>query len=181
MSNVFIEVKDVHGSFSKQNPEIHLISPYAALYKKLGEEDYDKVMMGMYLVYDPKSKLNSSGKRSEKDKQKDVSVNYHKNGKFSWSKYKKISASYLEDFRTDLEKKVDYLKQEIEERESYMKTLSWEADSTKKDKMLLNHDQYLKKYLEVKKEVDAERADISSRGGTTLSRTERLILDAEGR
>lgn len=179
MSNLFVVVKDPNASFSEQNPEIHLIAPYSSLYEKEGKEQYDRIMMAIYLVYDPKSKLNATGRRSERDKRKDVVDNYLKKS-FPWTKYKKIVTKYQDDFRTFLEKKLENFKRELDEREQYMIELTWDEDSTKKDKMMLNHDQYMKKYLDIKKEVDAERSDISSRGGTKLSRTERRILNAEG-
>ena len=176
---MFAKLENHQLSFSKENPGVHLLGPYDRLYKKLSVKQYDRVMTAIYLAYDPKS-VGGKSNRSEEELRKDIAVNFLNEPDFDWNEFKDYINAYKQDSKTKLQIELYYLEQEILERRSYINQLTWESNATLKDKMLLNHDKYLEKYMELKQRVD-EESDISTHGNQNLSRTERRGLQSNGK
>lgn len=170
----FVRIKDAGKSFSEQNPEVHLHTPYNALYKSLKKKRYDKVMMAIYLVYDPKS-VSKRGNRKLEECKIDIQENYLKEPQFQWSKYSHIIEDYEVQSKSKIKIMLDELYKEINDRMAYGKGLSFEKDAKEKDRVLLNHDVYLDKYLALKAKVDEEE-DVSTRAGNNLGRGEKRAL-----
>lgn len=172
-----ILIDDIHGSFSKQVPDLHYLNPYNKLYKKVGKAKYDTVMMGIYLVYDPKS---SSGKNSrpEEEMQEDIAKNFLKKPRFKWDDFKEYIEAYKLDTKTKLQKMLDELEQDVNNRAAFGRQLDWETDFKTKNEIVKTQDEFVEKFMQLKAKVDEEAAT-SGHGKQRMSRMERKALDAK--
>jgi len=162
-------------NFWKLNQELSYIDPFAAFSKK---KDSAKIMMAIYMIYDPKSQLINSGLSVEEVK-KDISTNFLKDLKFDWSKYRDITVAYQNLCRTKIEKELDSYYLMIQERRKVADDLDWADDFQKKEEIVSTHDKYVEKYTQLVEALKQERAEKLMHGDYTPSLLEIWTLDKD--
>lgn len=176
VNNVFVDEVQKTDNFWEVNPSLLTLTPYAQFYKKLGKRRSSNVMKAVWMIYDPKSKAQLSGERSEKDLQKDIATHLLNEPSFDWKdkELKKVIAAYRLDCRTFVERELMFWENELRERSIYQRELPWDTERREKDEMLGTQKKLFEQYLDIKKEVDKERSERSFHGGTGKSLIEKM-------
>lgn len=162
--------------FFQQNIDLKDMKLFSELYE-MGEEG-DKIMACIYRAYDLKSSYYHSIEK-ESERLKDICENYLDDSEYDMSPYRKHIEYFKDVCRSDIQKKLDVFKQDIEGREVYFRSLSWSdpEQQQEKDVMMMSHDKLVLKYDELSKKVEAEIEELESLGGYRKSWLEQLSLD----
>jgi len=173
----FAKLYDDNLPFFEQNIDLKKMKPFNELYD-MGEEG-DKIMACIYRVYDLKSSFYHAIEKEE-DRIKDVFDTYIGED-FDIKPYLKHIDKFKDVCRSDLQKKLEIFKQDLEGREMFFRSLSWSdpEDRYEKDQMLISHDKLIMKYDEISKLVESEMEDLESLGGYRRSYIETLSLEAK--
>lgn len=168
----FVTLDDIKGDFWEQNPEIELHQPFANFKKNKRSSD---IMKAIYLVYDPKS-ISKRGNISEEQSKKDIAENLLGDPNFDWEPYVDIIRAYKEKCKTKLQVELEKWLYDIQERLQYGNELSWsdEAESKRKDDILLSHKKYMDAYIEVERKVKDEMASRRMKNGYHKSMLEMM-------
>lgn len=171
---VFCNLPEDKTNFWDFNKELEYLSPYAEFKSKEGKRRSGRIMTAIYMVYDPKSKVQISGNRDIEKAKKDIASNFLKDPYFKWNEYNKIIKAYIKDCRTSLEQEFYDYEMELKERRDYIKQLPWDVDAEKKDKMLTAQPKLMDQYLELHSRLEQERSSSKLYGGTKKSLLERM-------
>ena len=160
----------------EQNPELKEHEPFSELYE-MGIKG-DMIMGALYRIYDIKSTYYSTVE-NEDDRVKEVNKTYLDNEDFDWRPYKTHIAAYKQDCRTELQRKLDLYREDLEGRETYFRSLRWDdpQDRYDKDQMLNTQPKMLAQYDEIKKQVESEIEELESLAGYRKSFLEQLAID----
>jgi len=174
----FIQLyRDDIGIFA-QNPMLKEFKPFDEL-EKLGEQG-EKVMSAIFRIYDVKSPYYSVD-ASEKDRIEDVNKNYLEDEDFDWKEWDEYIKVYKEICRTPIQQKLDLLIEDINGREGFFRSISWDDEELRieRDLMTSNHHTFLKNYNDLVKEVNEELEEQLSLGDYRKSWLEQLAKDTE--
>lgn len=175
LSNIYYHIRHPknYKDFWILNQEFGYLEPFATFKKK---KESAKIMMAIYMIYDPKSQLTNSGESIEKIK-KDVSTNFLGKEKFDWTPYLSIVAAYKKYTKTKIEKTLDEWWNQLKEREEFLNELEWEDQAQLKEGMLLKTDEHFMKYHNILSLLKEERQETLMHGGYTLSWIEEYAND----
>lgn len=164
--------------FWELNQELSFINPFMAFKKK---KNSAKIMMAIYMIYDPKSQLNNSGIDQAQIK-KEVSANFLGDEKFDWSEHREIINAYKIVAKTKLEKQLDNWWLQLRERDEYLNNdLEWgEGEDDTKERMLLGTDKHYEKYNQIASSLKEERQEKLMYGDYTPSMLENWSLLEDG-
>jgi hypothetical protein len=152
--------------FWELNQEFSYIEPFATFHD---EKDSAKIMMAIYMIYDPKSQLANSGESIERVK-KDINKNFLGNASFDWKPYRNIVLAYNKYCKTKIEKELDDWWKQLQERKEYMdEDLEWEDNPDLKEKMLKDNDIHFDKFNRIKQSLKEERTENLMHGDYTPS------------
>lgn len=176
----FAKLHDDNLPFFDQNNDLKKMKPFDELYQ-MGDKG-DKIMACIYRIYDLKSGFYHSIEK-EDDRIKDVCESYLGDPDFDLSKYTQQINKFKDLCRSDVQKKLDIFKQDLEGREMFFRSLSWSdpEDRYEKDQMLTSHDKLILKYEELAKKVESEIEDLESLGEYRKSFLEQLSLDMKAK
>lgn len=160
-------------NFWKLNEELSYITPFAQFKKK---KNSAKIMMGIYMAYDPKSQLNNAGLSLDEIK-KDLADNFFKDPGFDWKEYSDLITAYKSIARTKIEKELESYYIIIQERRQVAEDLDWLDDYDKKEQIISKHDKYLDKYNELLDSLKQERVEKLMLGDYTPSLLEMWALE----
>jgi len=160
--------------FWELNQEFSYIEPFAKFKKR---KNSAKIMMAIYMIYDPKSQLTNSGESTDKIR-KDITKNFLEDDKFNWSLHKDVVLAYQHYTRTKVEKEFDDWWKQLEERKEFVKELDWEDDPDLKEKLLLQTDQHFEKFNNIVSIMKEERQEKLMYGDYTPSLLELWFLES---
>lgn len=152
------------------NPLMEYVTVFRE-FKRRYKRRSTKIMNAVYMVYDPKSELKSSGLTEEEIK-REVAVNYLKDENFPWEDHMELIEAYIAYCKTKVEKQLDNWYMELQLRDAYINGLSWDQNSTEKDKMMLNTDKHYEAYFKIEAQLKAERSAAESYGDYERSLSE---------
>lgn len=171
-----VNLVDKEKSIFAQNPGLEVLTPFNELYEK--GEDGDRIMKALFFIYDIKSSAYQ-GIPDDKERIADISENYLMNPTFPWKDYGKYSRAYKTTCVSDIQKKLDIMRMDIDEREAYFRGLSWDDPEERdiKNKMMSDHDKFIEKYEKVMKLAEEELEELESYGGYIKSYIESLGIE----
>lgn len=163
--------------FWNLNFELSHIDPFTEFSKK---KISNKVMMAIYMIYDPKSQIVNSG-LDERQVKKDISKNYLGDEKFDWTPFRDIVIAYKQVSKTKIEKELGGWWLQLQERDEYLNhELEWgDGQDELKEKMLLKTEEHYQKYRSIVASLKEERQDRLMYGDYTPSELEMWALDED--
>ena len=161
--------------FWELNQEFSYVEPFSSFKK---EKDSAKIMMAIYMVYDPKSQLVNSGESEVKIKE-DIKNNFIKNPEFEWKDYRELVVAYKSYSKSKIEKELEQYYLDIIERREYAKDLDIEDDYERKNDIIKTHKSYLKDYFDCADRLKEDRQERLFHGNYTPSLLELWILESK--
>jgi hypothetical protein len=131
MATKFVKGSPTVDRFFDVNVELKIITEFKSLIEDRGEEEAGKIMWAIYMSEDPASALVGM---DPAERRSNISKNYLMNENFDWSVLDRtISAYRRHAMGTKKRQYAEYL-QMMDERHSYLRTLSYEDVSPKEAK-----------------------------------------------
>lgn len=162
----------------EQNPFLSKIEPYKKLYKEDKKEG--NILLSLYMTYDIKSPMYARI-QNEAERIKDVSDTFLGDPNFDWEPYNEYVDAYKIDCRTEIQKQLDQLRDDIDRREAFARKLSFEDDEERALKLDLldTQDKYIEKYKILVDKCADEVEDLESLGQYRKSYLEQLGIELE--
>lgn len=154
-------LRDEDGSFWEQNKALAYMSPFAE-FKKTDKKS-DIIMKAIYLAYDSKSRFYNM---SLSEKQEDISKHLIKDAKFNWADYEEIIEAYKDKCRTDAQKRIDEIRDELDEISQSMSVLSFEDEEEYKQRIALAdfRDKQVQRVIDLEAKIKEEIGELELYG-----------------
>lgn len=174
MASTVVKLRDIEASFWGQNPELGLMTPFAAFKKKAKS---DKIMKAIYLIWDAKSTFRKSGMTTEQIME-DINTNFLGNPDFDWEPYQEIIEAYKDKCMSRLYKKVLDMLEELDLIDEARQSLSWDDEDEYKRKIELfaASKKLYEEAITLQKELDEEIEAVELESEYVLSMIEELAI-----
>lgn len=172
-----MQLVDPDKSLFAQNPGLKDLPPFNELHE-MGPQG-DKIIKALYYIHDIKSTWYAAVP-IEKERIKDVSTHVLGDSNFPWKDYAKFTREYKKNCRTELQRRLASLRNDLSEREIFYRSLSWEdpQELQMKETMRISQASYLEEYHELEDLANQEIEELESLGGYTKSFIETLSLES---
>lgn len=168
---------DPVANFWEVNKQLKVMSPFAKLYnedKSTGKATSSRIMWGIALVYDPKSKYSSF---PEADRKALIAKDWMMDRSFKWQAYKELSEVYQSCYVSQAKRSKKAFEEKLNERDIFINSTPYTMDNAKLlDDILTNTDKLYKilTYLDAK--LEGETAATVTHGDQQESVTEEQKL-----
>lgn len=163
-----------------QNPHLRHMAPFRDLISDVGESRANEIVLAIFYIYDPGSKMADSG-MSKAEVINDVNVSILNDPSFDWDPYAELVDFYKSNcfgksgsLLKTMEGQLESLKKVLDEDED------WSLDNAaKKASLMKTYSEMFNQYMDVKERVEEERAqDEMSYGGYNKSPLEKLANES---
>ncbi len=156
--------------FWEYNGWLAMLDPYKSFKRK---KNSSKIMWAISQIHHP----NSPARATDRDINlltEEIQKYYLKAKTFKWDDYAEIIDAFKNDCLTNLEKQMVSWEESLVKRFEYGESLDWKTKRKEKDDVLLNHDKFVEKFLDIRSKVEQEKTQTSFRKGKALSLIEGL-------
>lgn len=168
----FLNSYDTDINFWEANPMFKNVEAFRALYDKDDTKDKSlssKIMYAIFFIVDDTSEENKFRNLIYQDRIDLIKNDFLKDPTFDIDMYEDIVAHIKNMIMSPTKRMYSNFKRELEERDLYIQSLSWEEHADQKDKMLTNTEKLYKHLETMAKLLDKENADVKDRGGSQPS------------
>lgn len=166
-----VNIKDFETQVWDSDKELLSISAFRSIKEKYGNEAGDLIVKAVYILEDP-----TWGKRkymSDSEIKAEAHLFFEKAG-VSADDVLEFQEYYVDHVLTDLERELIAMEKLVRDRSDYFHKLKYEVktEASTKDKMALNHKDFVSKLKELREQVDQSSSGSSTYGNYNKSLAE---------
>lgn len=161
----FLKVRNLEGSVWDENPHLLVIPEFKELIKEEGLEKAGHIIMAIYHVWDPKSKLFKSGEDREEVIQMTCDELFN-DPDFDLDQYSDIKDVYLKHNTSVVEKELIRIQKDLENMDKFFREWTLDkSDINDRIKAMKSYTELVSDYNDLREQVMMEEDELEEMAG----------------
>ena len=167
---------NINNNYWDAFPAERVVRPFSALYnldKSKGRKTSSSIMWALTMLTDPAT-YNPLSRMTREERLEELLNSYI--GQKELDDVLELEEEFVNFKLSYIKKRYRFYQSLLEDRERYMKTLSYDTHASQLDSMLVNTKKIWDEFLKIKKEVDVEEVSYHTKGNREESASEKGLI-----